>query len=303
MEMHQVRYFLAVAKELNFTHAAEACHVAQPSLSRAIQKLEAELGGQLFRRERGLTHLTELGRLMIPPLTRCFESAIAAKDLAAKFKKGGSEPLRIAISNSIDLELLQSSLSELVRVFPRLDLQLLRGSAGETAARLKDGNAEVALACPLSDSWERLDSWELFCEGFQLVAHSSHAVFKQNAITLEQLRDVRLVPRRYCEQFEALAKVLAEADVKHEELDIADSDQDLSALLSTNIGASIMPESSRLKSEQRAIKIHDLELSRPVVLYAVAGRKRTQAATSFLNLLRSANWKTMTKQQLSKTDN
>ena len=42
MEMHQVRYFLAVARELNFTRAADECHVSQPSLTRAIQKLEEE---------------------------------------------------------------------------------------------------------------------------------------------------------------------------------------------------------------------------------------------------------------------
>ena len=48
MEMHQVRYFLAVAQELNFSRAAEKCNVSQPSLSRAIQQLEGELGGPLF---------------------------------------------------------------------------------------------------------------------------------------------------------------------------------------------------------------------------------------------------------------
>ena len=52
MEMHQVRYFLAVARTLNFTRAAEECNVAQPSLTRAIKLLEGELGGDLFRRER-----------------------------------------------------------------------------------------------------------------------------------------------------------------------------------------------------------------------------------------------------------
>ena len=52
MEMHQVRYFLAVAQELNFSRAAEKCNVSQPSLSRAIQQLEGELGGPLYNRER-----------------------------------------------------------------------------------------------------------------------------------------------------------------------------------------------------------------------------------------------------------
>jgi len=58
MEMHQVRYFLAVADELNFSRAAEKCNVSQPSLSRAIQLLEREFGGQLFRREYSRTHLS-----------------------------------------------------------------------------------------------------------------------------------------------------------------------------------------------------------------------------------------------------
>ncbi|MBM3540528.1 MAG: LysR family transcriptional regulator, partial [Alphaproteobacteria bacterium] len=61
--MHQVRYFLAVCETLNFRKAAESCHVAQPSLTRAIKNLEDELGGPLFRRERQNTHLTDLGQL------------------------------------------------------------------------------------------------------------------------------------------------------------------------------------------------------------------------------------------------
>jgi DNA-binding transcriptional LysR family regulator len=68
MEMHQVRYFLVVCEHLNFTQAARGCHVAQPSLTRAIQLLEKEFGGRLFHRERSRTHLTELGRIVRPYL-------------------------------------------------------------------------------------------------------------------------------------------------------------------------------------------------------------------------------------------
>ena len=68
MEMHQVRYFLAVADELNFSRAAEKCNVSRPSLSRAIQLLEGEFGGQLFRREYSRTQLSELGKMVRPYL-------------------------------------------------------------------------------------------------------------------------------------------------------------------------------------------------------------------------------------------
>ena len=79
MEMHQVRYFLAVAKHLNFTRAAEECHVAQPSLTRAIKLLEEELGGELFRRERNLSHVTDLGTRMLPLMQQCYDTAQGAK--------------------------------------------------------------------------------------------------------------------------------------------------------------------------------------------------------------------------------
>ena len=79
MEMHQVRYFLAVTEELNFSRAAEKCNVSQPALSRAILQLEGELGGPLFHRERHLTRLTELNEMVRPHLETLCEAAVKPK--------------------------------------------------------------------------------------------------------------------------------------------------------------------------------------------------------------------------------
>ena len=68
MEMHQVRYFLALCESLSFTRAAEQCHVSQPALTTAIRKLEEEVGGPLFHREGKRLLPTELGKLMRPRL-------------------------------------------------------------------------------------------------------------------------------------------------------------------------------------------------------------------------------------------
>jgi DNA-binding transcriptional LysR family regulator len=95
MEMHQVRYFLAVARTRNFTRAAEECNVTQPSLTRAIKQLEGELGGDLFRRERPTAQLTELGQRMHPLLKQCYDAAVGARSLASSFKKGEVGALRI----------------------------------------------------------------------------------------------------------------------------------------------------------------------------------------------------------------
>src|SRR6185503_10060433 len=115
MEMHQVRYFLAVAKNLNFTRGADECNVSQPSLTRAIKQLEGEFGGDLFRRERPQAQLTELGERMLP----------------LSMKKGEVASLRLALSHTFDINLLVPHLNEVRRRFERLECRLLRGTAPE----------------------------------------------------------------------------------------------------------------------------------------------------------------------------
>src|SRR4029450_6087470 len=79
MQIYQVRYFLALARTLNFTRAAEQCNVTQPALTKAIQKLEQELGGTLIHRERHLTQLTELGKMILPTLEKILAAAEAVR--------------------------------------------------------------------------------------------------------------------------------------------------------------------------------------------------------------------------------
>ena len=293
MEMHQVRYFLAVARTLNFTQAADECHVAQPSLSRAIKKLEEEMGGDLFRRERGLTHLTELGRLTLPLLTQCFESALAAKSLANSYRKGTTSPLRLALSHTVAMHLLVRPLTELIKAFPGLELKFFRGTAKEVGEQLKLGEAELGIACPISDPWDRLESWVLFTEHFELAVNRSHPLAMQNEVDLADLAKARILPRSYCEQAAALDELLDVHDIAHAHSDTIGSDHDLLALLQANVGVSVMPASANIYPDIRFIEVQNLMIERPVVLYAAGGRERSAAANGLLKLLRSADWSAM----------
>ena len=167
MEMHQVRYFLAVTRTLNFTRAAEECNVTQPSLTRAIKQLEAELGGDLFRRERPAAQLTELGLRMHPLLQQCYDAASGARMLASSFKSGEIGALRIALSHSVDLSILIPFLDQIKRQFNRLEFQFLRGNSAEVGEYLKKGEAELGIAAELGADWDRLDTWPLFTEDFR----------------------------------------------------------------------------------------------------------------------------------------
>ena len=81
MQMHQVRYFLAVCEELNFTRAARRCGISQPSLTTAIRVLERELGGALFHREPSIA-LTRLGRAVRPYLDKIARNADHVREVA-----------------------------------------------------------------------------------------------------------------------------------------------------------------------------------------------------------------------------
>ena len=98
MELHQVRYFVALARSMNFTRAAEQCNVTQPALTKAIQKLEYELSGPLVFRERQLTQLTDLGKLMLPMLQRTLGAIEAARTNAKEYKRKKVASLGIAMS-------------------------------------------------------------------------------------------------------------------------------------------------------------------------------------------------------------
>src|SRR5216684_3200995 len=127
MEMHQVRYFLAVADTLNFTRAAELCHVSQPALTRAIQQLEAELGGLLLRRERKLTHLTDFGRLIEPHLRQLAADAEAAKTTAKRFLNLQQAQIRLGVMCTVGPARFMGFLAGFGGSNPGCDLTLIEG--------------------------------------------------------------------------------------------------------------------------------------------------------------------------------
>jgi len=302
MEMHQVRYFLAVARELNFTRAAESCNVAQPSLTRAIKQLEDEFGGELFRRERNLSHLTELGHRMLPMLQQCYDSAITAKSLAQSMKSGAIAPLAIALSVTVNIMLLISFLSELVRAFPGLELRFYRGTNNEVAELLKKGEVEVAIAGPLDGAWERLDSWPLFTEPYRLVVASDHRLaFSSGMISPKELVKERYLCRSNCENSKDILQFLDERSARPKMKHDVGTEQDLAALLESNFGIGIAPRSSVLSMKSKQLDLEGLTIERTVYVYAVAGRQRSTAASTLIKMLRAADWR-IVEEQLFKTN-
>jgi DNA-binding transcriptional LysR family regulator len=290
MEMHQIRYFLAVARTLNFTRAAEECNVAQPSLTRAIRQLEGELGGDLFRRERPHAQLTELGNRMLPLLRQCYESALSARALAQAIKKGEVGSLRLAISSSIDPALVTPHVVELGKLFTGLDLKLLRGNGSEVLEYLKRGDVELGLAGPIGEEWDRLDGWPLLTERFQLALAAAHSLAKAVPIEIDALRQERMMLRTYCETTQTLLELLQVHDFDVTRFHEVSAEADLISLLEAGFGVAFLPPSTQSPPTLVRTTVSGIEIDRTIYLYGVAGRQRTPVASALMKMLRACDW-------------
>ena len=168
MEMHQVRYFLAVARTLEF-------HPRGRRLQRDAAVADARdqaARGRTRRRSvparAARAQLTELGQRMHPLLKQCYEAASAPARWRRRSRAARSARCAIALTHSIDLSLLiPSSRPDQAPVQPARIPASCAATAGEVGEFLKNGEAELGIAAELDEDWDRLDVWPLFTEGFR----------------------------------------------------------------------------------------------------------------------------------------
>jgi LysR family hydrogen peroxide-inducible transcriptional activator len=139
MEMHEIRYFLAVSATLNFTRAAEMSNVTQPALTRAIQKLERELGGFLFHRDHGQVALTDFGTLMRGHLEDIYRRSEGAKVAARDFLTLARAPLTLGAMCTIGPLRFLGLLAEFHGRHPGVDVKITEATATSLLSMLLEG--------------------------------------------------------------------------------------------------------------------------------------------------------------------
>lgn len=289
MELHQIRYFLALARSLNFTRAAEQCNVTQPALTKAVQKLEQELGGVLIHRERQLTQLTDLGKLVLPKLERAYAAAESVRASAKEFHCKEIAPLKIAMGCRVSTAILESPLAEIARFMPGLQVELIEAEPPDVVEMLLNGDVHAAIAGDeLGELPVRIDHWRLFRERFLVLMprEGRHAeLAAMPADVLEKAVWIELEGASHL--WRDLFPAGIEPKIRHRGRQMGR----LQHLVSAGLGLMLWPEHApHIPSLVTRPIVGDL-LARSIQLLVVAGRRHSPALEALVKIARVHDWR------------
>lgn len=263
MELHQLRYFLAVADEGNFTRAAESCFVSQPSLSAQIIKLEGELGEKLFNRLGRTVELTKAGDFLEQ---RARNILMEVENAERQIKDGAAEvagDVKIGATPSVTPYLIPQAIAICREKFPKLSIHIQESLRRKLIDDVVHGSLDVAITSYTGDT-VNIDAEPLLQESLVLAVQSSHPLASQkDGISISALKDEPMI---------LLGESASLGDKIFDFFDGNDSTPNIAALcsqvrtvkelVSVGMGVAIVPEMARDENEPYDIVYRSLVSAR-----------------------------------------
>jgi len=294
VELHQLRYFVAVADERHFTRAARDLGVAQPSVSKAIRLLERELGTELFHRRRGDLALSAAGEAFLPWARQVVTDLAAAVDEAREVGGMRRGRLSVGATPSVTTSILPHALGRFHAAYPGIALRIHEAGSGDLVRDLDEGRLDLALVI-LPVAHRSLETVPLLREELVVAVAEGHPLADRKRIALGDLRETPLVMFR--EGYDLRATTLAASAAAGFEPLYAVEGGEMDGVLrmtEAGLGVSIVPSMVVAKGGAlRAVRISPA-LTRTVA-FAYRRDRRVSRATRELmehvtSLVRSRRW-------------
>jgi DNA-binding transcriptional LysR family regulator len=282
MEMHQIRYFLAVCEVRNFTRAAERCKVSQPALTRGIQQLEEELGGPLLIRGRGASPPTELGRIMQPYLERVMQHAAEARRRAEAFVGLEDVALTVGVMCTIGPHRLLDLFASFRAHHRGVELHLRDATALELDRLLAGGELDLAIYGLPDGIDQQFHSLELFRERFVIAMGRGHPLARRRAVRLADMDRQSFIGRLNCEFWDFFASEYARRAVKPVLTYMSEREDWIQAMAKAGLGAACLPEFAVTVAGLAVRPLIEPKVSRIVHLNTVRGRPHAPAVGAFV---------------------
>ena len=291
MEMSEIRYFLAVAEALNFHRAAERCHVTQPALTRAVQKLEAELGGQLFCRDKGHVALTEFGRLMCPHLRDVLERRDHARTIARSFLNLEAAQLTLGVMCTIGPVLFVAFLNAFRERHPGVEVTVVENMPARLGELLINGSLDVALMAQPNAFDPRLKVMPAYKERFGLAFPVGHPFEQRTTLHVTDVRDHTYLSRVNCEYRDYLFELCSEFGVGFHRGFRSEREDWILTMVAAGMGICFLPEYSAIHPGIRYRQVANPNVVRTVSVVTVAGRALPPAALAFIEETCTYDWR------------
>src|ERR1700754_4033797 len=192
MELRHLRYFVAVAEELNFTRAAGKLRLAQPPLTRQIRNLEEELGVRLLDRGRNQVSLTEEGRSFLVDARRLVALSLESVKSVQRFSRGESGQLNIGYLFKFNFDLLPATLATFYQTLPEISVNLFDMSPAEQIRALEARKIDlgfVGLRPATSNKNIAALAWECVARhNVVVVLPATHPLAKKSKIKITDLK-------------------------------------------------------------------------------------------------------------------
>jgi LysR family hydrogen peroxide-inducible transcriptional activator len=292
MELHQLRYFCAIAETNSFSRAAELTHVSQPSLSQQIRKLEDELGARLFDRLGRTVRLTELGRAFLPRARSVLRELEAARGDVVERKASVGGPIAVGVIPTIAPYFLPPRLAEFSRKYPQARVTVVEEITPLLLENLRAGSVDVAvIALPLPVRSHDFKSAPLMTEKFFAVLPELHALARRPAISLAELRHEPFLLLRDGHCFrETAVQACKRARVNPQVIFESGQFSSILSMVDAGLGVSIVPEMAIVKQAGcRFVPVSDERAARTIGAVTLKGRSLTRVQDAFLVHLSTAS--------------
>ena len=290
MELDQARYFIATAEHLNFTRAAEACNISQPSLTVAIKKLEDEFGGALFHREGKRILMTELGQRLLPFITQMAEQAESVRQAAKDFRLLRQVPLKIGIMNTIGPMRLSALLAGFKEQHPGIELGVHEGSLDELQAKLDIGEIDMAVLHAPRGYPPSARTMPLYRERYVVIVPPGHPFERQDTVRLGDTRQKAYVDRLACEMRETVMHVCGQNNIELYASFRSEREDWIQGMVMAGMGFAFMPEYSVTHTGILRRPLVEPSVEREVCLVNMAGRQLSPAGQAFARATQAHRW-------------
>lgn len=290
MELFQIRYALAAAEALNFTRAAERCNISQPALTKAVKRLEEELGAAIFTREGKRIRLSDFGRSILPTLRHMQDQAERAKSIAQEYRLLDKVPVRLGVLGTIGPARMARYLAAFQSSFEGVEVEVSEAPLGDLLNQLDEGRIDLAMANPFEGVPQSLHAFPLYSENYVAVLPPDHPLAERNIVKLKDLSGQPYIDRLSCEMREMFTAICKDEDVELYARFRSDREDWVQAMVLARIGIAVMPEYSVTVPDLVQRPIIDPAISRTITLLSVPGRPFSQSTAAMVRSAQAFKW-------------